>query len=367
MSGAINQRRIVKSTKLPALSSNVYEWVRPVFHCFYVLAILLNSCKEKDEPDPPVAATQSPFSLGNLEATYLQDQQYDSKEKTNFDIWMPEHDAATGLVIYVHGGGFRGGDKDFVYATRQSGKWNFPEDIRRLLTEKIAVASINYSLISQNSPGVQKCFIDVVYAVQFFKFYSDRYNIDPSKIVLAGNSAGGGLALWVATVDDLGRVNSEDSIRRESSRVKAAVSRRGQASYDLKRWPNDVFIDYGITFDDLSSNEEFLEAIELFYDIDTVEDLQLPEIVQLRNRLDILDLISADDPELFLSNVTENDVFPTDFGEYNHHIFHIRELIEACTSAGTPFVGYYGENPLLYGDPNNENWVDFCIRKINFE
>lgn len=355
------------STQTNGLSKNhvrqKINWLSFLGGC---IIILLSSCN-KDEPDPPENEPNFPFEMGDVQATFLENQSYNSKARTKFDIFIPESETPTGLVIYMHGGGFQSGDKSFVYEVQRDGDWDFPEDIKEILTEKIAFASINYTFMTEASPGGLKCFLDASYAVQYFKHNKDEFNIDPDRIVLAGNSAGGGMALWVATIEDLSRPNSEDIIKHQSTRVRGAVSRRSQCSYDLKRWVDDVFIDYEISMDQLLADEDFATAMELLYELDSIDEIFSLQATQQRAVLDILRHISADDPELFVSNRYGGDQEPVSYSQYNHHVFHVRELIEACENVGLPYVGYYGDDPVLYSDPSNEDWVDYCIRKINEE
>ncbi|MEL7531307.1 MAG: hypothetical protein AAFN10_08375, partial [Bacteroidota bacterium] len=72
---------------------------------------------------------------------YAADISYDQYEDTKFDIFLPNSTTPMGLLVYIHGGGFTGGDKAFVYNDP------YPEHIRALLSQNIAVATINYLLV----------------------------------------------------------------------------------------------------------------------------------------------------------------------------------------------------------------------------
>jgi acetyl esterase/lipase len=69
---------------------------------------------------PPLELTLSdlPAALSDTGADFAQDVPYGEGERNLFDIYLPDCDEPTGLVIYIHGGGFTGGDKS-------SGRWAY--------------------------------------------------------------------------------------------------------------------------------------------------------------------------------------------------------------------------------------------------
>lgn len=60
-------------------------------------------------------------------------------------------------------------------------------------------------------------------AVRFIRHHAGTYGIDPRRIGITGSSAGGNLALLVATAGDPGDPRAADPVDRESSRVQAAA------------------------------------------------------------------------------------------------------------------------------------------------
>lgn len=121
-------------------------------------------------------------------------------EELLLDIHVPKGDGPFPVAIYVHGGGWMGGDKAN------------PDDAPALemLTEAGFVwFSINYRLAPKHHwPACQN---DVQTAIRWVKANAVKYKGDPSRIVLIGYSAGGQLATFAATVVD------------ESIRVQAVV------------------------------------------------------------------------------------------------------------------------------------------------
>ncbi len=86
-------------------------------------------------------------------------------------------------IIFVHGGGWRTGDKSQYRSLGQ-------DAARR----GYVAASINYRL---GSGGVYYQYEDVMRAVQSIRANATRYGMNPNKIAIWGDSAGGSLALRV--------------------------------------------------------------------------------------------------------------------------------------------------------------------------
>jgi len=340
---------------------------------YFILIALLFSCeKSKEEqviPSLNITYTTSPIDLQGLDAKFAKDIAYDDKARTQFDIWLPNSNTLTGLVIYVHGGGFTSGDKDFVYTVQAGGAWDFPSDIRYLLQNKIAFASIRYTYLNNTgeTEGVKKPMSDVRRALQFIRSWSNDFNIDKNKIILAGNSAGAGTSLWIAFNDDFADAQNQDPVLRESTRVKGVVARETQSSYNIEdRWVNDVFIDYNITWQTILANET--GNIQKIYGVSTTAQYESSSIDTYRTDVDMLNLMSVDDPEIWVNNTLRDVVNP--YNPYNgdipsHHAFHARALKQRADAVGINNVTFYGKNPILYTDPSNETWTQFCVRKIN--
>jgi para-nitrobenzyl esterase len=344
-----------------------------IHFAFLLLVLLSFSCAKKtanpEAPGTNITFSNSPFDLLGINAKFAKDISYDSKARTQFDIWLPNSNTPTGLVIYVHGGGFTSGDKDFVYTAQSGGAWDFPTDIRFLLQNNIAFATIRYTLLNTTgeTEGIKKSMDDVRRALQYIRSRANDFNIAKDKIILAGNSAGAGTSLWIAFNNDFANASSSDIVLRESTRVKAVVARETQASYNIEdRWVNDVFADYGVTWSQILANET--GNIQKIYGVSSTAQYQSPATVAYRAEVDMLALMTADDPEIWVNNTLRDVVnpyspFSTDIP--SHHAFHARELRERADAAGIRNVTYYGKNPIIYSHPSNESWTQFCKRKIN--
>ena len=334
---------------------------------------LIFSCGKDDEnqvnPISNISFSNSPFDLQGINAKFAKDILYDNKARTQFDIWLPNSIAPTGLVIYVHGGGFTSGDKDFVYGVQSGGAWDFPTDIRYLLQNNIAFATIRYTYLNTTgeTEGIKKPMSDVRRALQYIRNHASDFNIDKNKIVLAGNSAGAGTSLWIAFNNDFANASSSDPVLRESSRVKGVVARETQASYNVEdRYVNNVFVDYNLTWSEILAKE--MGNIQKIYGVSSTLQYESPIIDAYRADVDMLSLMTADDPEIWINNTLRDVVNP--YNPFNadipsHHAFHARELKERADAIGVENITYYGKNPIIYSDPSNESWTEFCKRKIN--
>lgn len=333
---------------------------------FLSLAIItLTSCEyfgDIELPKPSLIKLEfstPPFDLQGIDAKFAEDVPYDQYDKTKFDVFLPNSSTPTGLVVFIHGGGFTGGDKRFVYNT------SFPEQIIELLAKNLAVATINYRLLKENETvGVLKSLNDSKRAIQYLRYIHKELNIDKEKIVLFGSSAGASTALWIATNDDLKQEDSSDPVLQQSTRVKGVALRAVQSSLDIEnRWINDVFSDFNSTLDEIV--EEYgEETIFSFYGVDSWEAYESPEIDRYRQRVDMLSLLSSDDPEIWVTNTGGHNNKPLTQSSFNHHPFHARTIKEYADAAGVPNVTKYG-NPILFSDPIQEEYIDFFLRKLS--
>lgn len=135
--------------------------------------------------------------------SYAPNDQKDDAKFHRFDLYQPKGDRSTArpLIIWMHGGGFKFGSKEV-------------NEIKLWCTDfakrGYICAGINYHLdkktTSFNFDQLQKsCYYavqDAKTAVEYFKQHHKQYGIDPDKIILAGNSAGGMIALQAAYASD---------------------------------------------------------------------------------------------------------------------------------------------------------------------
>ena len=168
---------------------------------------------------PLLAATANGQNAPRPEPT-SKNVPYGPHERNVIDYYKVESDKPTPVLVYIHGGGFRQGDKKNINA-----------GLHKLCAESgIAFAAINYRLSGQAIYPAQ--MHDPARAIQFIRSKSDEWNIDPSRIASLGGSAGAGISLWLAFHDDMADPKSADPVARQSTRLACAIGLQAQCTYD---------------------------------------------------------------------------------------------------------------------------------------
>ena len=328
-----------------------------------LLALHNFACKSTNQslPKSDLLFTPAPEAISDLDVKFAKDIAYDDHIRAKLDIALPNTSEPTGLLLYIHGGGFINGDKDRVF-----NDYNL-DNMRSLLKQGVAVASINYSLLlmgGEEEVGVIKCLEDAKRALQYIRSRSQDFNINKEDIVISGSSAGAGASLWVAMQDDMKNETSPDPVLRESTRVKGVAVIQTQCSYDIEdRWIFNVFQDYGINWSMVSTVNA--TGISQFYGVTNLAEYETPEIDKYRDNVDMMDFMSKDDPEFWASNTLTPVAPPLSQDIIYHHAYHVRALKERADEVGLANVCYYGKDPILYADPSGETYVDFVIRKLS--
>ena len=150
----------------------------------------------------------------------LADVSYGDHPSMKLDFWKAESEEPTALFVWIHGGGFRGGDK----------KPANPILLKEFLDAGVSVASINYRLSDIGPYPLQ--MHDSARAIQFLRSQADEWNIDPARVAAGGGSAGSGISQWLAFHDDMANPSSSDPIERFSTRIRCALALNMQSTYD---------------------------------------------------------------------------------------------------------------------------------------
>ncbi len=172
----------------------------------------------EDVATPAARADPTQLAPTQLAPTHA-DVSYGPNNANVLDFWQAKGDGPRPLLVYIHGGGWVGGDK----ATN-------PSQVLPCLEEGISYAAINYRLTGEAT--LPAPVHDAARAIQFIRSKADEWNIDKSRIALTGGSAGACTSMWILLHDDLVDADSEDPVLRESTRVCAAAVTGGQTSID---------------------------------------------------------------------------------------------------------------------------------------
>lgn len=169
---------------------------------------------------PPSAPAQRPRAQLPEGTKVSRDLPYieNGHERQRLDLYLPENaDHPLPVVVWVHGGGWRGGSKD-------SGRRALP-----LVGKGYAVASINYRL-SQHAVFPAQ-IEDCKAAIRWLRANAEKYNLDPDHIGVWGSSAGGHLVALLGTSGDVKELEGNDGSPGQSSRVQAVVDWYGPADF----------------------------------------------------------------------------------------------------------------------------------------
>jgi acetyl esterase/lipase len=270
------------------------------------------------------------------------DVSYGPHANNKLDLWLAKSDKPTPLVVFIHGGGFVGGDKSGAN----------PAAVKQCLNAGVSFASINYRF--RTEVPINTVLRDSARAIQFLRYKADEYKLDKSRVAAFGGSAGAGTSLWLAFHDDLADPKADDPVLRESTRLMAAASTAGQATYDILKWRDVLGSDEAMRF----YPEETWPG---FYGLSTLDEVRGERGKALRADVDMLGLISRDDPPVWLAASDRHDGLENK-GDTNHTPKHSEAVKKRCDEVGVPCVLKVGDAAAVGG--SEQSPVDFLVKHV---
>ena len=313
--------------------------IKSLINCLSVFIMLIvTACSESNSLESEeINALEIALGVGSsptpIEGNYLffKDVTYGTRERNRLDILLPQSDSLNGAVLFFHGGAFLFGTKEDLYEGEVEGI------ITALLAQNIAVVNAEYTFINDSqAEGVLSSLEDGAAVIQFITSKASALNLPSNKLILAGVSAGAGIAQW-------------NGFRAQSnSQVQGVFATLAQSSYDLYQW-EQLFPDFSL--DSLRATSPELEALFVqFYNGVPTEELS--KLLDYRSQID------ATDPPLYVYNPVYDDVVvtasnPLDFNVLFHSYKHADFLRKKAIEVGLDYSGAYQESP-----------VDFILRRL---
>ncbi|MCX7014112.1 MAG: alpha/beta hydrolase [Candidatus Sumerlaeota bacterium] len=234
-------------------------------------------------------------------APTFADVSYGPDASNKIDFWKAQSATPAPLVVFIHGGGFRGGDKSKHDSSL----------MKACLDAGISYASINYRLSGVAPYPAQ--MHDCARAIQFIRSKAAEWNVDPKRVACTGGSAGAGISEWLAFHDDMADPKSDDPVARQSTRLTCAMPTQMQCTYDpreiKKIVPGNAY--------DVAPLKQLQGLPETFdWDKDPIDadlDARLRDVSPLTH-------LTKDDPPIFAMNSkgaeTDGNIHHPNFGRY---------------------------------------------------
>lgn len=219
----------------------------------------------------------------------LADVRYGPYPRNVMDLWFAKSSGPAPLVVSIHGGGFRGGDKTALN----------PLLLELMLERGISVAAIHYRFTQQAVEPQRTPYpgpmLDGARAVQYLRLHAREWNLDKTRIGATGGSAGAGLSLWIGFHDDLADPKNADAVLRESSRLAAVGVFGAQTTYDprvVAKVVGEPAIHHGLfePLVGLSKGDSYTaKSYELFEDASAINHVSMgdPPVMLIYNEPDV--------------------------------------------------------------------------------
>ena len=249
-----------------------------------------------------------------------RDVHYGPHARNLMDVWMVDTPTPAPVLISIHGGAFRHGQKKISN-----------HYLRECLDSGIAVVTLTYRFTDEAIAPAQ--FEDAARALQFIRHNAAAWNMDPTRIASSGGSAGADISLWLGFHDDMADPDNADPVLRQSTRLTCMAVENGQTSYD-PRFIRDLF-----PGTDTWTNS----ALANLFGVNLKKLDELPaEKYQLFDAVSALPHLTKDDPPALLIYKSEKDAPIASRSIGIHHPRFGYALKEVMDPLGIPCVVHAG-------------------------
>jgi acetyl esterase/lipase len=174
--------------------------------CFLALLVVSISAGNTLSQD----AKPNPLAQADVKKNLV----YGTHERNKLDLAVPQGDGPFPLIVWIHGGGWEGGNKD-----------GFGPLVAQL-SRGYAIATINYRYSRHAKFPAQ--IIDSKAAIRFLRTHAKEYKLDADHFGVCGASAGGHLSALLGTSNGVAGLD-EKNAKPEECRVQAVVNYFGPA------------------------------------------------------------------------------------------------------------------------------------------
>jgi acetyl esterase/lipase len=243
------------------------------------------------------------------------------------DLYLPKGRAKAPVLVAIHGGGWQGGSTQFYWY------WGL-----FLARNGYAVFSIDYRL--GKAGAYPAAVYDAKAAVQFVRAKAADFDIDPDRIGLMGDSAGGHLAALLALAgDQYATAYRDDANAATPATVKAVVAFYGvfdmlaQWSHEQILHPHDNLIEKFLGASPMQNRRIYFEASPIGYA--TVD----------RNQVRFLLIHGTDDD--IVDPASQSGAFLTALGQAG---FFVRRIV-------IPGAGHFWATDPFESEPRSYNAI----------
>ncbi|MCC9654564.1 alpha/beta hydrolase [Rhodopirellula halodulae] len=130
------------------------------------------------------------------------------------------------VVVFTHGGGWAAGNR------YKAARGSFALVFQRLIKKGFAVAPVSYRLAKKNSGvAIRDCVIDCKDAIRYLAKHSETFQIDPNRVFVMGDSAGGHIAQMLLLTSPE-QLPGEVPLAKTHYRMVAGVSWYGPCDFE---------------------------------------------------------------------------------------------------------------------------------------
>lgn len=190
-------------------------------------------------PGAKIAYPQLPEGVmaeENLVYTTLKGTAFGNRD-LHLDLFRPVKAGKYPLLVMIHGGGWRSGNKSMQVPLAQ-----------KIAASGFVAVAVEYQLsLEAKYPAAVH---NIKAAIRWLKANAGKYSIDTSRIAISGCSAGGQLAALVGMTNGINKFEGDQGNLNFSSSVDAVIDIDGvldflaPASLNLERKPNSADIDW---------------------------------------------------------------------------------------------------------------------------